>query len=51
MTLTLTTQIVLFCTNVPGDPNNTIPPSVGLLIMLFCTREFWHATLIPSAHC
>lgn len=50
MPRTVSTQMVLFSTRVPGAPNNTIPPSVGLLIRLLRIKLLLQATLIPSAH-
>ena len=47
---TVSTQMVLFSTNVPGAPNRTIPPSVGELIRLFLTFELAQDIEMPSAH-
>ena len=46
---TVSTQTVLFSTNDPGEPNRTIPPSVGLLIRLFLIFVLAQATEMPSA--
>jgi hypothetical protein len=35
----------------PGDPNTTMPPSVGLFTRLLRTMAFWQDTEMPSAHC
>ena len=48
---TFVIHIVLLYTWDPGDPNRTIPPSVGACIILFLTMVFWQLMLIPSAHC